>query len=333
MAAACAAVLATIDVSGTATMADILSGSPTSDPLTNGAIDLLMDRGEIVDSVGGLARPGGLNLTTTYGATINSIRETGRALSRSELQGMFPDIDVSYLDAIVHRGLSSGQLKRDGGRISATVGSALRHVSEEDVLSVFPDDRAISPRLLRTKLAEFDTRRLWMVLERLVSTGKIASVSHGSYAKNGVVTDALQVTSRIRALLSSKPKTSFTAKEVAANLNFGDLQYIRTTLCHLFQDGSIWRVSKGLYKHKAPRSLTPLEKLVLDHLSANPDQRKVDIAAALSRGRGVINRAVSALVGKGLLWGRNQRFRLALPERASRPANSRLDAHGEAGAL
>jgi hypothetical protein len=335
MEAACAAVLAAIDITGTALTSDIRKASTASETLTSGAIDLLLDRGDIIDGIGGYARPNGLNLASTYGRTVDAIRQSGSSLTRQDLRQMFPELDLSNLDAIVHRAIASGHLERTDGRVSAAVRTASRHITDDDVLAAFPEDCAISPEGLKSKLDQFDTRRLSMALKRLVAAGKIVSVSRGSYAKKGVIADALQITSRIRALLASQPTTTFTGRKVAAQLDLADVQNVRTILCRIFRDGSLLRVGKGLYRHRASQSLTltPLEKLVLDHLSAHPNLRKVDIAGALSRGRGVINRAVSALVEKGHVSGRDQRFCIAMPDRASRPANSRFATGGEAGAL
>jgi hypothetical protein len=88
MEAACAAVLAAIDITGTALTSDIRKASTASETLTSGAIDLLLDRGDIIDGIGGYARPNGLNLASTYGRTVDAIRQSGSSLTRQDLRQM-----------------------------------------------------------------------------------------------------------------------------------------------------------------------------------------------------------------------------------------------------
>ncbi|MGY3582316.1 hypothetical protein ACVIGB_000760 [Bradyrhizobium sp. USDA 4341] len=121
------------------------------------------------------------------------------------------------------------------------------------------------------------------------------------------------LSSRIRGLFADNPDTTFDADDVAILLDVPNVQNVRTALTRLFQDGNALCVAEGLYRNKTEppqQPPTPLEKLVLDHLADYPDLRKFEIAAALGRGRGVINRAVTSLVEKGHLRGQNGRFRL-----------------------
>lgn len=249
LARACETVLAVIDECGTARRAQIIAAREHSAPITEAAIHLLLERGEIVDGTAGYTRPDGLDLTSNFGRTVDAIRKLSRPVSRLEIFARFPEMQQTHLDAIVHRAIASGHLTREGGLVVAAQRSASRHVTEDDVLAVFTGDAALSPKLIREKLPNLNTRRLPWVLERLLSTGHLIRVGRASYAKPGTKAGSLPLVGRVRDLLAANPGTVFSAHDISSILSIGDVQSMRMTLSRLHCDGHAERVAPRLYRH------------------------------------------------------------------------------------
>ena len=247
---ACETVLTLIDQNGAARRPEIYAARQHSKTIAEAAIYRLLEQGEIVEDLGGYSRPDGLDLTSTFGRTVDAIRKFGRPITRLEIFARFPEMSQTHIDAIVHRAIASGHLTREGGLVVGAHRTALRHVTEDDVIAVFTSDSALSPKLIRDKLPGLNTRRLPFVLERLISTGQLIHVGRASYAKPGAKAGSLPLVGRVRDLLAANPETVFCARDASIILNIADIQSMRMTLSRLHCDGHAERVAPRLYRHR-----------------------------------------------------------------------------------
>lgn len=247
---ACQIVLATIDQHGMARFTDIYTAREYSGTVTEAAVQRLLERGEIVADLGGYTRPDGLDLTTTFGRTVDAIRKFGRPVTRLEISAHFSEIQRNHLDAIIHRAIASGHLTREGGLIVGTERTTSRHVTDDDVLAVFTANSALSPKLIRQKLSGLNTRRLPGVLERLLSRGQLIHVGRASYARPGAKAGSLPLIGRVRDLLAANRETVFSAQNISKMLRIEDVQSVRMVLSTLFCNGQAERVAPRLYRHR-----------------------------------------------------------------------------------
>lgn len=319
---ACEAVLALIDQHGAARRAEIYAAKQHSDTITEAAIHRLLETGEIVEELGGYSRPNWLDLTSTFGRTVDAIRKFGRPVTRLEILACFPEMQKTHLDAIVHRAIASGHLTREGGLVVGAQRTALRHVTEDDVLATFTADGALSPKLIGDKLRGLNTRRLPWVLERLLSTGQLIRVGRASYAKPGTKAGSLPLVVRVRELLAANPKTVFSAQDAANMLSVADIQSMRMVLSRLHCDGHAERVAPRLYRHRQaeerrlPSDAGSRREAIKKAIDRNGGPMSLaELCRELGGARGPVQSAAADCVRRGELRSYPGGRRYGLPDR------------------